>query len=89
MVVRTQVATVQKFRKGLPEGATLLVCKNNLMKVAIKETPGWENLAEKGCTVRTSSGSAADRPLRARGTYWLLTPHACTHACRVRMPGCL
>lgn len=44
------VATVQKFRKGLPEGATLLVCKNNLMKVAIKETPGWENLAEKGCT---------------------------------------
>lgn len=43
------VATVQKFRKGLPEGAQVYVCKNSLMKVAISQTPGWEPLAEKGC----------------------------------------
>lgn len=74
--MRTQVATVQKFRKGLPEGATLLVCKNNLMKVAIKETPGWENLAEKGCTVRTERC----RPSAARQGD-VLADTLCMHTC--------
>ena len=46
-----QVSTVQKFRKGMPEGASVVVAKNNLMKVAINQTEGWSNLAEKGCTV--------------------------------------
>ena len=62
-----QVSTVQKFRKGLPEGASVLVCKNNLMKVAIKQTPGWESLAEKGCTVSGRGGRA--RQSRA-GSRW-------------------
>lgn len=44
------VQTIQKFRQGLPEGATLYICKNNLMKVAISETKGWTPLQEKGCT---------------------------------------
>ena len=51
-----QVATTQKFRKGLPEGCSILVCKNNLMKVAVQQSNGWGALAEKGCTV---SGQAA------------------------------
>ncbi|GAX79238.1 hypothetical protein CEUSTIGMA_g6678.t1 [Chlamydomonas eustigma] len=44
------VATVQKFRKSMPEGTSIFVCKNNLMKVAVQETEGWSALAEKGCT---------------------------------------
>lgn len=44
------VSTVQRFRKGLPEGASVFVCKNNLMKVAVKETEGWSSLADQGCT---------------------------------------
>ena len=46
-----QVATTQKFRKSMPEGVTVIVCKNNLMKVAVQQTTGWGALAEKGCTV--------------------------------------
>lgn len=48
----TQVATVQRFRKGLPEGASVYVTKNSLMKVAVSQTKGWDALAEKGCEVR-------------------------------------
>jgi ribosomal protein L10 len=60
-----QVATVQKFRKGLPEGASAFVCKNNLMKVAISQTEGWTGLADKGCTVRITASADGDpgRPL--------------------------
>lgn len=47
-----QVSTVQRFRKGLPEGATVFVAKNNLMKVAVDQTEGWSTLKEKGCAVR-------------------------------------
>ena len=47
-----QVSTVQRFRKGLPEGASVMVTKNNLMKVAVAQTQGWSTLVEKGCTVR-------------------------------------
>lgn len=43
------VATVQRFRKGLPESASVYVTKNSLMKVAISQTKGWDALAEKGC----------------------------------------
>ncbi|KAL6757816.1 plastid ribosomal protein L10 [Haematococcus lacustris] len=44
------VSTVQKFRKGLPEGASATICKNSLMKVAITQTEGWTMIAEKGCS---------------------------------------
>jgi hypothetical protein len=49
-----QVGTVQKFRKGLPPKSSVYVAKNTLMKVAIAQTQGWEQLADKGCTVRHS-----------------------------------
>lgn len=42
---------MQKFRKGLPEGASAFVCKNNLMKVAVTQTQGWATLSDKGCKV--------------------------------------
>lgn len=44
------VASIQKFRKGLPEDAYMTVCKNNLMKIACKEVPGWSVIEEKGAT---------------------------------------
>lgn len=44
------VSTMQKFRKGLPEGSSVVVTKNSLMKVAISQTTGYEPLADGGCT---------------------------------------
>lgn len=44
------VPTIQKFRKGLPEGSSVMVCKNTLMKVACKDKEQWSTLVEKGCT---------------------------------------
>jgi ribosomal protein L10 len=43
---------MQKFRRGVPENSSVYVCKNSLMKEAVKTVPGWELLADKGCTVR-------------------------------------
>jgi hypothetical protein len=50
-ILHSQVATMQKFRKTLPEEASVFVCKNNLMKVAVSQTEGWTLLSDKGCTV--------------------------------------
>lgn len=44
------VQTVQKFRRGIPEKSSVYVCKNSLMKEAIKLVPGWDTIAEQGCT---------------------------------------
>jgi large subunit ribosomal protein L10 len=46
----TQVATVQKFRKGLPEKSKVSVAKNTLMRVACREVDGWSTVADKGCS---------------------------------------
>lgn len=48
------VKQMQQFRRSLPvEGATLMVCKNTLMKCAADQVEGWENLkpAAKGDNV--------------------------------------
>jgi len=48
------VKQMQQFRRSLPaEGATLMVCKNTLMKNAADQVEGWENLkpAAKGDNV--------------------------------------
>lgn len=42
---------MQRFRKGMPEGATVFTCKNNLMKVALQGKPEWSSLQDGGCTV--------------------------------------
>lgn len=52
-----QVQTMQKFRRGVPEKSSVYVCKNSLLKEAVKKVPGWDTLAEEGCTV--SSGERA------------------------------
>lgn len=56
-----QVQTMQKFRRGVPENSSVYICKNSLMKEAVKVTPGWDVIAEKGCTVSSTalSNSAA------------------------------
>ena len=37
------VKQMQEFRKSLPkEGATLLVCKNTLLRLAADKVDGWE-----------------------------------------------
>eukprot|EP00882_Tetradesmus_deserticola_P021040 GHRQ01022752.1.p1 GENE.GHRQ01022752.1~~GHRQ01022752.1.p1 ORF type:complete len:163 (-),score=42.59 GHRQ01022752.1:672-1160(-) len=45
-----QVQSMQKFRRGVPEKSSVYVCKNSLMKEAVKTVPGWEVLGEQGCT---------------------------------------
>lgn len=48
------VKQMQQFRRSLPvEGATLLVCKNTLLKTAADKVDGWEELkpAAKGDNV--------------------------------------
>eukprot|EP00775_Hariotina_reticulata_P007215 gene7215-7428_t len=44
------VQKVQNFRRGVPENSTVYMCKNSLMKAAIKNRPDWSTLAEQGCT---------------------------------------
>uniref|UniRef100_A0A383WCQ7 Uncharacterized protein n=1 Tax=Tetradesmus obliquus TaxID=3088 RepID=A0A383WCQ7_TETOB len=44
------VPTMQKFRRGVPEKSSVYICKNSLMKEAVKTVPGWEVLGEQGCT---------------------------------------
>lgn len=44
-----QVATLQKFRKGMPPKSSVMVAKNTLMRVACKDRPKWSTVAEKGC----------------------------------------
>jgi hypothetical protein len=46
---------MQKFRRGVPEKSSVYICKNSLMKEAVKTVPGWEVLGEQGCTVSNSS----------------------------------
>ncbi len=53
-VLHVQVPTMQKFRKGIPASSSVYICKNSLMKEAVKVTPGWDMIAEKGCTVSHS-----------------------------------
>jgi ribosomal protein L10 len=47
---------MQKFRRGVPEKSSVYICKNSLMKEAVKTVPGWEVLSEQGCTVSNSTG---------------------------------
>jgi len=42
---------MQKFRRGVPENSSVYICKNSLMREATKKVPGWETLADSGCTV--------------------------------------
>eukprot|EP00879_Flechtneria_rotunda_P006149 GHRR01006466.1.p1 GENE.GHRR01006466.1~~GHRR01006466.1.p1 ORF type:complete len:227 (+),score=53.50 GHRR01006466.1:515-1195(+) len=44
-----QVPSMQKFRKGVPEKSSVYICKNSLMREAVKNVPGWEIIVEKGC----------------------------------------
>jgi len=44
------VQTMQKFRRGIPENSSVYICKNSLMREATKKVPGWETLADAGCT---------------------------------------
>lgn len=56
---RMQVQTMQKFRRGVPENSTVFVCKNSLLKEATQQVPGWETLADAGCTVSINVDAAA------------------------------
>lgn len=49
---------MQKFRRGVPEKSSVYICKNSLMKEAVKTVPGWEVLGEQGCTVSIGSGNS-------------------------------
>lgn len=51
---------MQKFRKGVPENSSVYVCKNSLLKEAVKQVPGWETLADAGCTVSMAVNAAWD-----------------------------
>jgi len=44
------VSTMQKFRRGIPENSSVYVCKNSLMREAVKQVPGWDTLGDAGCT---------------------------------------
>lgn len=46
-----QVATQQKFRRGLPEKTEMMITKNSLMKVAAEANGNWSTLIDKGCKV--------------------------------------
>jgi hypothetical protein len=48
----SQVPTVQRFRKGLPEKSKVKVTKNSLMRAACQQVDGWSTVIEKGCQVR-------------------------------------
>jgi hypothetical protein len=50
---------MQKFRRGVPENSSVYVCKNSLLKEATKLVPGWETLADEGCTVSMKVDAAA------------------------------
>lgn len=55
-----QVPTMQKFRRSMPEGTRIQICKNNLMKVAVEESEGWAELKNNGCTVSEAGSCAAE-----------------------------
>lgn len=40
------VKTISRFRRELPEGTELVVCKNTLMNLAASEVEGWSALSE-------------------------------------------
>lgn len=67
-----QVPTVQKFRKGLPENASMVICKNTLMKVAVNEVQGWSALGEAACKASRSSRApvAASMLSPPRSAVW-------------------
>lgn len=43
------VAKMEALRRGIPESSSVAVAKNSLMRVAVREVPGWSALEEKGC----------------------------------------
>jgi hypothetical protein len=47
----TQVPTMQRFRKGIPEKSSVYICKNSLMREAVKAVPGWDTIGAEGCSV--------------------------------------
>ncbi len=56
---------MQKFRRGIPEKSSVYICKNSLMKEAVKVTPGWDMVAEKGCTVSKVSAVINSKSMAA------------------------
>jgi large subunit ribosomal protein L10 len=40
---------MESLRRGLPDTSSVAVAKNSLMRVAVRETPGWSELEAKGC----------------------------------------
>lgn len=40
---------MQALRRGLPETSSVAVAKNSLMRVAVREVPGWTDIEAKGC----------------------------------------
>jgi hypothetical protein len=66
---------MQKFRKGVPENSSVYVCKNSLLKEAVKQVPGWETLADAGCTVSMDVVAAAWDLSR-----WVVSTHDCPWA---------
>lgn len=41
-----KVKTISEFRRELPEGSELVVCKNTLMNRAASEVEGWSSLSD-------------------------------------------
>lgn len=40
---------MEALRRGIPESSSVAVAKNSLMRVAVREVPGWSALEDKGC----------------------------------------
>lgn len=74
-----QVATMQKFRRGVPDNSSVYVCKNSLMREATKVVPGWESLSSDGCSVSVSKGSWLGAAVGAHGCRkcWHLSGGRC------------
>jgi large subunit ribosomal protein L10 len=43
------VPTIQKLRKSMPEGTSIVVAKNSLMRIACNTTTEWKDVSETGC----------------------------------------
>jgi large subunit ribosomal protein L10 len=40
---------MESLRRGMPASSSVAVAKNTLMRVAVREVPGWSALEDKGC----------------------------------------
>jgi len=40
---------MEALRRGIPAASSVAVAKNSLMRVAVREVPGWSALEDKGC----------------------------------------